>query len=449
MQLTVHQVPQLLLSSEEVYEKVSDEKIHTGVDFEYDLYVLFAGGRLKNLSEIRRDLSEISLNLEMLSVPSGKYVFAGNEFSSVLALKEFYIETGVEIALREIDFLLFIVETYREMVEQLDPLNATIEVLRHLTDMLGKGSMVALIQGPSNNFGIPLFLNQHFSKERIQQFKNKVCNSLIRKTGIVDSIEPEDSTVFPELGDPNFIWKMSPYLEHLLQVVSYLEMQAPKMKPVKKKVRKKTSRQKTTSSLSQLSKTNKRFLLKGRKAASSIIRGKEIFLDEKESPNNEDHAALYTVLLDNSKSMTQNYKVAKGLGVLYFILKKVQKGEAVLAFSFYEQDVLGFTIVTQEDKPLEWFRRNILTRSFNGSGTDIAKSLESTFDWFSQNEDKFADTSERHIIIVNDGQDKVEVSSILKQRKHREKIHGIILEENNPSMKSLCQKTKGEYLPCL
>lgn len=162
--------------------------------------------------------------------------------------------------------------------------------------------------------------------------------------------------------------------------------------------------------------------------------------------------SVMNVLIDRSGSMSSQSKNHKALGVLWHLVKQVILQKAVVVFSFFEAQadefhVLDYRSMSREDL-MNWFYQ-VMNAEFNGNGTEVGKATLECIDFFDNllEQPQFAGVkvTNPHIILINDGQDKITLS-VDELFRRRATMHGFVLLEHNQAIQDLCEATGGTYI---
>lgn len=155
-----------------------------------------------------------------------------------------------------------------------------------------------------------------------------------------------------------------------------------------------------------------------------------------------------TVLCDNSGSMSGT-KQYKALGMIYNLLESCHKGELSLLFSFFERSCQEWFLFPQQHNPQDKFIHTIATDDFGGGGTEVGHCINSAINKIDE-VIKLYDglqkpNTKRHLIIINDGQDNVDMVKPEELAKRDIILHGFVLHNDNPAVRRICMATGGTY----
>jgi hypothetical protein len=153
-----------------------------------------------------------------------------------------------------------------------------------------------------------------------------------------------------------------------------------------------------------------------------------------------------TLIVDDSGSMNSNSKSNKAIGIIHNILKRVKRGECWLNFSFFESSCHKFYLLPDDGNIDEFYRKKIVKHPFNKGGTDVANAIKEALEEFDKIalENKAAISSkDRHIIVVNDGED--DATSVKSTDLKGAKLHSFILNSSNDHLKMISAATGGIY----
>jgi len=153
-----------------------------------------------------------------------------------------------------------------------------------------------------------------------------------------------------------------------------------------------------------------------------------------------------TLIVDDSGSMQTNSKSKKAIGIIHNILKRVKRGECWLNFSFFESSCHKFYLLPDDGNIDKFYRKKIIKHSFDKSGTNVANAIQEALEEFDKIalENKGAISSkDRHIIVVNDGED--DATSVKPGDLKGAKLHSFILNSSNDHLKMISAATGGIY----
>ena len=153
-----------------------------------------------------------------------------------------------------------------------------------------------------------------------------------------------------------------------------------------------------------------------------------------------------TLIVDDSGSMTDNNKSNKAIGIIHNIIKRVKRGECWLNFSFFEKKCHKFYLLPDDGNIDEFYRKTIVKHRFDNSGTNVANAIKEALDDFDkialENKDAIS-SKDRHIIVVNDGED--DATSVKVADFKGAKLHSFILNSSNDHLKMISAASGGIY----
>jgi len=222
-----------------------------------------------------------------------------------------------------------------------------------------------------------------------------------------------------------------------IKIKSYLESKLGMEETSEKKITEdqssKEKKHMAITSMSDLSKVNKsKFAMPDFK---SKLAKKEVFANKKVSPVNKKQ--MFTMLLDDSGSMSSKIKQSYVRAILLNRLEPVIKGHASLVFHFYESERYDKRVVNTAKECKALFDE-ICKRIPGGGGTHIGKVLQETVN-------ESYDVPGYHnpeIMIVCDGDDHVDPDKIDFKGV---KINVVALGRSNDGLKEVALKSGGFY----
>jgi len=222
-----------------------------------------------------------------------------------------------------------------------------------------------------------------------------------------------------------------------IKIKSYLEsklgMEETSEKRIVEDQSSKTKKHMAITSMSDLSKVSKaKFAMPDFK---SKLAKKEIFANKKVAPVTKKQ--MFTMLLDDSGSMSYKLKQSYVRAVLLNRLEPVVKGHASLIFHLYESERYNKKVVNTPKECKELFDE-ICRRIPSGGGTHIGKVLQETVN-------ECYDVPGYHnpeIMIVCDGDDFVDPTKIDFKGV---KINVVALGNSNEGLKEVALKSGGFY----
>ena len=147
---------------------------------------------------------------------------------------------------------------------------------------------------------------------------------------------------------------------------------------------------------------------------------------------------VYALLIDRSGSMHTDTKIGMVRAMLLTLFKEVDKG-AVLYISTFEEGIDGWHRVATKEEAVEYYST---LKSPRGGNTEVGKCIAITQAEIAKRhigEFQLEDDESPEIIIVNDGQDTIHPTPTIAP------VHAISIEQDNPALKALCLKSKGQY----
>lgn len=152
------------------------------------------------------------------------------------------------------------------------------------------------------------------------------------------------------------------------------------------------------------------------------------------------------LLIDRSYSMLAQtsdgapWKQGFVKAILLFYMDLVKKGTTTLYVSTFETKADGHVKIETELEARQYYNQY---RCAGGGGTDINRVIREDQESISHNKlgkYTFHRDAAPEVIVINDGQDSLD-----PHMKTNAPVHSITLEEDNPDLKTLCEKSGGSY----
>lgn len=294
--------------------------------------------------------------------------------------------------------------------------NVTPESLESMMKQMSKGVPGEEEEGQKDQSGKPL---------------NKDILSCVRDflydltPGIANIMAAEKVTDVPI--NPRILkdMKIKSYLSDKLGMETELERSLVENNSSTKK------RIKSMESHSQIMKTSKTQMIMPN--FDDKLAKKELSIKQKVLP--ETRKQIVTFMLDDSGSMGDITKQSYVRATLLKYLEGVTAGKAKLNFYNFESQRYGYQEVKDLKGAQDLFRYISLRRP-SGGGTNIGLILQQTIDEIA------VDTAyhDPEIVIVNDGDDHVDPSSINTKGV---KINAVMLGRDNPNLRKVCEESGG------
>lgn len=183
-----------------------------------------------------------------------------------------------------------------------------------------------------------------------------------------------------------------------------------------------------------------RSLLSRRRLAQKLIQG-DVSVPVKYEK--EKSTPLLAMILDCSGSMS-GVKALKGLGILWYLVKEVEKGNCLGLFSFFEKKCQKFYILDSEKMDVvEWFKK-IAKSKFDMSVTDVKACILEALEEIDKVEMLYEiDSSQKELIVVNDGADDATGLKVIHLKGS--KLHAFILHRTNDYLGKVAVSSGGMY----
>ena len=201
----------------------------------------------------------------------------------------------------------------------------------------------------------------------------------------------------------------------------------------------------SSSSISDLSRVeDKGALLSKRNPAFELMQGKA---DIPQKFRKSDSTPFISVIIDRSGSMGGR-KQNMALGILLHICKEVAKGNTQALVAFYEDSLRDGPFYLHKDMdPISWFKQEAQSIPFNLGGTEVGVAahqiLEAYDKLVQEKEDLMVDSSQKHLVIIHDGQD--DVGDFNAGSLDGAKLHSFMLLQHHPVLQEISEESGGAY----
>jgi hypothetical protein len=201
----------------------------------------------------------------------------------------------------------------------------------------------------------------------------------------------------------------------------------------------------SSSSISDLSNVeDKGSLLSKRNPAFELMQGKA---DIPQKFRKSDSTPFISIIIDRSGSMSGE-KRNMALGILLHICKEADKGNTQALVAFYEEGLRdGPFHLHKEMDPIKWFKDTARSISFDLGGTEVGVAahqiLEAYDELVQEREDLMVDSSQKHLVIIHDGQDDVGNFSV--GSLNGAKLHSFMLLQHHPVLQEISEDSGGAY----
>lgn len=163
-------------------------------------------------------------------------------------------------------------------------------------------------------------------------------------------------------------------------------------------------------------------------------------LDVEQTFKTHDVRQVVDLEIDRSGSMHPTWKQGFVKAILLFYMGLVKKGTTTLYVSTFETKSDGHTRIENELEAKEYYEKYYCG---GGGTTDINRVIQDAQASIAQNKlgnYSFHSESRPEIVIINDGQDPLDPSMPTTAP-----VYSITLEESNPALKELCERSGGSY----
>lgn len=397
-----------------------------------DIAARYSGEKPRTWSEVESDMP-IS---EFCRDSDGDYRLhdSGSAYTkNYVSKKEDYLKTSKKYYQNLLQFI----SQLPDKVPGATPLTKACNVVQALSN---EGTQLEDSDGDAGT-PVPLFSQ---SSSEVQKELEKLKN----KIEILDKLEPEDIRSITNSTDKETAFlNMDEKIQIILKVEQFLRKSGkltpnPQGKYVPD-IQGEYTLMRQSRTIGDLSQVKKSALMKRDKLGYSLLAGKvQVPVKYKK----ENPIPMLNVLLDDSGSMNSSNKDIKALGVIYYIVKEVAKGNCAALIAKFEQKVYDPVFLKVGEDYTDWFW-NEFKPEFDGGGTEIGECIKEFLGIIGetiQTENLDVDTSQTHLVLINDGQD--DASEITPSMIHPNIIHGFILDSTNKDIENLCKATGGMYV---
>lgn len=405
--------------------------------FAQDLACLAAGEKFRPLSEVMGQLGKGKAKIaqKAFKVDSdGDYYTPGADWGSYTRYRDRKVEFEQEKFTQSVQNMrnfLQRVEPQLSRVPGATPLSRAMNLMKYLGDQNKAGS-------EAGEGSFPLFSTD--SKET-QDMIDKLDSDL----ETLENLDEDDHELLGSDGDAEKAWlNMDEKVHEIMRVAQFCEGQAKlKVKPKSRLVRDSDGQFtffRASRDFSDFPKTQRKVLMSRNKIGHKILSQQAKVAERytKETP-----LPFISMILDESGSM-YGESDRKGLGILWYLVKEARKGNCIGLFSFFEKRCRQFHLLDQSTN-IDWFK-SISTHDFDGGNThvgDCALEILAYQDKIVEEKGLNVDLSQKHLILVNDGQDSL--GNFTKKSLGSSVLHSFILGNNNEELKKISQATGGMY----
>ena len=405
--------------------------------FAQDLACLAAGEKFRPLSEVMGDLKteQCKVTQKTFKVDSdGDYYTPGADWGSYTKDRnqkvEFEQEKLSESTQNMRNYLQHIAPQL-DRIPGATPLSRAMNLMKYLGDQDQSGSEA----GDGNP---PPFST---SSEKTQEMLDRLDSDL----QILENLDEDDHELLGSDGDAEKAWlNMDEKAHEIMRVAQFCKQQAKlKVRPQSRLVpdnEGKFTFFRASRDFSDFPKTQRRVLMSRNKIGHKILSQQAKVAEHytKDTP-----LPFISMILDESGSM-HGESDRKGLGILWFLVKEARKGNCIGLFSFFERKCRQFHILDQSTT-IDWFK-SVARHAFDGSSTrvgDCALEILTYQDKVVAEKGLNVDLSQKHLILVNDGQDPL--GNFSEKSLGTSVLHSFILGNKNKGLKKISQATGGIY----
>jgi len=422
-------------TSEEIKAKAREVGLKTySPTFAQDLASLAAGEKFRPLSEVMADL-KCKVTQKTFHVDSdGDYYTPGADWGSYTKDRNQKVEFEQEKLAQSTQNMRNYLQHIAPQLDRIPgatPLSRAMNLMKYLGDQNQSGSEAE--DGNPTPFST--------SSEKTQEMIEKLESDL----EILESLDEDDHELLGSEGDTEKAWlNMDEKSQEIMRVAQFCKQQAKlKVQPKSRLVRDSDGQFtffRASRDFSDFPKTQRRVLMSRNKIGHKIL-SQQAKVAERYTKNNP--LPFISMILDESGSM-DGESDRKGLGILWYLVKEARRGNCIGLFSFFERKCREFHLLDQSTS-IDWFK-SISRHDFDGCSTRVGDCALEILDY----QDKVVaekglnvDLSQKHLILVNDGQDPL--GKFSEKSLGTSVLHSFILGNKNPGLKKISQATGGIY----
>lgn len=405
--------------------------------FAQDLASLAAGEKYRPLSEVMVDLKteQCKVTQKTFHVDSdGDYYTPGADWGSYTKDRDQKVQFEQEKLAQSMQNMRNYLQHIAPQLSRIPgatPLSRAMNLMKHLGDQDQSGS-------EAEGGDPPPFST---SSEKTQEMIEKLESDL----EILETLDEDDHELLGSEGDTEKAWlNMDAKVHEIMRVAQFCEGQAKlKVHPQSRLVRDNEGKFtffRASRDFSDFPMAQRKILLSRNKIGHKILSQQAKVAERytKDTP-----LPFISMILDESGSMSGESDL-KGLGILWYLVKEVRKGNCIGLFSFFEKKCRQFHLLDQSTT-IDWFKA-ISKHDFDGGSTrvgDCALEILAYQDRIVTEKGLNVDLSQKHLILVNDGQDSL--GSFTVKSLGTSVLHSFILGNNNEELKKISQATGGMY----
>jgi hypothetical protein len=404
--------------------------------FAQDLASLAAGEKFRPLSEVMADLKPVlsKVGQKTFKVDSdGDYYTPGSVWGAYTRDRDQKVQFEQEKLTQSMQNMRNYLQHIAPQLDRIPgatPLSRAMNLMKHLGDQAGAET--------SEGGDPPPFST---SSEKTQEMIEKLESDL----EILENLDEDDHELLDSEGDTEKAWlNMDKKIHEIMRVAQFCEGQAKlKVRPQSRLVRDNEGKFtffRASRDFSDFPKTQRRVLMSRNKIGHKILSQQAKVAERytKDTP-----LPFISMILDESGSMDDGSD-RKGLGILWYLVKEARRGNCIGLFSFFERKCREFHLLDQSTT-IDWFK-SISRHDFDGNGTrvgDCALEILAYQDKVVAEKGINVDLSQKHLILVNDGQDPL--GNFSEKFLGTSVLHSFILGNKNPGLKKISQATGGMY----
>lgn len=423
---------------EEIKARAKEVRLKTyNPTFAKDLACLAAGEKFRPLSEVMGDLSavhaEIARKKDYPTDSDGDYSTPDADwgwYTRDLDKKIQYEQEKVTQSVQNLRNFLQQIEPQLSRIPGATPLARAMNLMKYLGDQNQSG-------GGTDSDPLPFST----SSEETQELLEKLESDL----EILENLDEDDHELLGSDGDAEKAWlNMDAGAHEIMRVAHFCKGQSKlKVNPKARLVRDNDGKFiifRASRDFSDFPKAQRRVLMSRNKIGHKILSQQAKVAERytKDTP-----LPFISMILDESGSMNDGSD-QKGLGILWYLVKEARKGNCLGLFSFFEKRCREFHLLDQSTS-IEWFK-TMAKHDFNGGGTrvgDCALEILAYQDLVVAEKDLSVDLSQKHLILVNDGQDPL--GGFTVRSLGTSVLHSFIIGNKNEGLKKISQATGGIY----
>lgn len=404
-------------------------------DLVEDLCNIASGGSFVSASDIH-DYCSNNFNKVLEPDSDGDYKKPSGYTKSYSEAKQAWVEKDVKY---HQNIIMFLETLDLRSIPGNSPLEKALNCIKYLGDQASNSGS----NDTSGNPTIPIFKEGEDAAKKQAETINEAIE-------LVDKLDQEDKELLDMKDDDINIEQLvkSEVMRDILRASNEMDkISAIKTKPSSKLIKDDQGDIKLGRAIKgfdEFHKINPLELVNPKAMMAYRVINNEARVDEKHK--REFKMPFVTLIVDDSGSMDDNGKMNKAIGIIHNILKRVKRGECWLNFSFFEKSCHKFYLLSSFDDVDDFYKKTIRKHRFNNSGTNVANAIKEALDQFdkiaAENKDSIS-SKDRHIIVVNDGED--DATSVKVADLKGAKLHSFILNSSNDHLKMISVASGGIY----